>query len=202
MRVGEKIDFLLKKTAMTKVELAEKLGLKDSSAVSHWVKNRSLPEPKNVQKMSVVFDKPVSYFSDDITYGEMENLRGGGENTIHTVGVIGGVYKNSFVLSLYSPAEEYLPVFIETKNNIKPFALKIHTKDVFSSARVGDYAIIVPAQEASEGKTALIRKDGFSMLREVFYEKNFIVLKDGKKQSKHAASDVEITGVVMGFFRK
>ena len=40
MNLGQKIEQLLKTTVMTKVELAKKLGLKDSSVISHWVKNR------------------------------------------------------------------------------------------------------------------------------------------------------------------
>ena len=60
MNLGQKIEQLLKTTAMTKVELSKKLGLKDSSVVSHWVKNRFKPDRDNVVKLSHVFDKNVS----------------------------------------------------------------------------------------------------------------------------------------------
>ena len=51
---------------MTKVELARKLGLKDSSVISHWVKNRFKPDRKNLQKLSAMFNKPLSYFEEDL----------------------------------------------------------------------------------------------------------------------------------------
>ena len=65
MNLGQKIEQLLKMTSMTKVELSKKLGLKDSSVVSHWVKNRFKPDRDNIVKLSHVFEKPVSYFTDD-----------------------------------------------------------------------------------------------------------------------------------------
>ena len=65
MNLGQKIELLLKTTSMTKVELSRKLGLKDSSVVSHWVKNRFKPDRDNMLKLSHVFEKPVSYFADD-----------------------------------------------------------------------------------------------------------------------------------------
>ena len=68
MNLGQKIEQLLKATSMTKVELAKKLGLKDSSVISHWVKNRFKPDRANIAKLSNVFNKPAAYFADDDLY--------------------------------------------------------------------------------------------------------------------------------------
>ncbi len=202
MKVGEKIDFLLKKTAMTKVELAKKLGLKDSSAVSHWVVSRSMPERNNLKKLSQIFDKPVSYFSDDITYSQMDAMKAAREPAIQSIGVIATVSRNLFNISLYAPVEEYLPIFLETKGTAKPFALKVNSEEVYAGAIKGEYVIIVPSDETSDGKLTLVKQGMLYCLREVCYEKNYIILKDGKKQTKVKPQEIEITGVVAGFFRK
>lgn len=208
MNLGEKIDFLLKKTSMTKVELARRLGLRDSSVVSHWVKNRFRPEKENVEKMSHVFDKPMSYFSDDISYSQIEAERAVYDAIMHSaaapshIGVVGAVRKSPFYLSLNGPVDEYLPIFLESNSAAKPFAFKIEADGVCSAARNGEYALIVPATEVAEGKLALVKMNGAYLLREIVFDKKIIILKDGKKQTKAKPAEVEITGVAAGFFRK
>jgi len=204
MKMGEKIDSLLKASGYSKVRLTKMLGLKDSSVITHWVRNRFKPDSGNIKKLAQIFDKPIEFFSDDeeISYSDIGAARIMAENAIQSVGVIGSVSKRNFIISLSSPVEEYLSVFVEAKNGSKPFALKILNADVTTRSQGGEYAIIIPCAEVNEGKTALVKHGRGFMLAEIFYDKDDIILTYGKKQIKTSWKETDIIGVCTGFFRK
>lgn len=65
MKLGEKIEALLRENRMTKVELAKRMKLGGSSIITHWVKGRNPPSWENLDRLAAVFGKPAEYFKDD-----------------------------------------------------------------------------------------------------------------------------------------
>ncbi len=213
MNLGEKIELLLKTTAMTKVELSRRLGLKDSSVVSHWVKNRFKPDRDNVAKLSNVFEKPISYFADDkFSYSQHSAEDDSTEKKIYDllsslpqtghIGVISEISQEYFSMSYYTQPEELLPVMLETRA-AAPFALKITGEDACPWGFCGEYVIIVPADEVANGKTALVKIDGLCTIKKINKTKTAVILEGfGKTQKKYKPNDVEILGRVLAFYRK
>ncbi len=218
MNLGEKIEQLLKTTAMTKVELSRKLGLKDSSVVSHWVKNRFKPDRDNVAKLSMVFEKPISYFADDAGYTYTRNI--GEDNNLEQklydvlsslpqaghIGVRADVSEEYFSFPYYLQPEEFLPIMLEGgAPNLAPYALKISDDKACPWAKAGEYALIVPSQEVLFGKINLVKIEGLCALKKVSKNKtkNMITLEGkGKTSCKHKRQDIEILGHVLAFYRK
>lgn len=213
MNLGQKIEQLLKTTAMTKVELSKKLGLKDSSVVSHWVKNRFKPDRDNVVKLSHVFEKPVSYFADDNfnycaepgeddqTERKIYELLSSFPATKH-IGVMGNISAEQFDLSYYYQPEEFLPVMLEIKTP-PPFALKIEAQAACPWAAAGEYVIVVPSSYAPHGKLALLKIENSYCIKKYFKYKEHIVLEDkNKKQKKFKPADIEVIGQILAFYRK
>lgn len=213
MKLGEKIELLLSKTSMTKVELARKLGLKDSSVVSHWVKNRFKPEKENVVKLSHVFEKPVTYFANDkdnYEYSgskEMENVEKklyealiNTEDKAKNINVLTEIDKEPFYLSLDCLPEEILSLMTEKD----AFAIKAGKN--FSFANAGEYIIISKTKNINNGKLALINIDDDYCFRNIIQKKQDVMFsykKNGKtKTEKAKKGSYEIVGQVIGLFKK
>jgi len=214
MNLGQKIDQLLKTTAMTKVELSRRLGLKDSSVISHWVKNRFKPDRDNMEKLSHVFEKPVSYFADDAyTYApprtdeeelaekKFYELLSSLPITKH-IGVLCEVSKEYFELSYYFQPEEFLPLLLEVKNK-PPFALKIADKKACPWAHNGEYAIFVNTNEPPLGKLVLIKEYGVYSIRKIIKTGKMLILEDKSgKQRRVKTGRAQIMGHLLAFYRK
>ncbi|MBT3393177.1 MAG: helix-turn-helix domain-containing protein [Elusimicrobiaceae bacterium] len=213
MKLGEKIELLLNKTSMTKVELAKKLGLKDSSVVSHWVKNRFKPEKENVVKLSHVFEKPVTYFANDKDNyecgdpKEMENLEKKlyealitTEDKAKNINVLSEISEEPFYLSLDCLPEEILSLMIDKD----AFAVKA-TKNL-SFAEAGEYIIISKTKDINSGKIMLVNIDDDYSFRKVIIKKKEVMFsykKAGKfKVEKAKTGSYEIVGQVIGTFKK
>lgn len=213
MNLGQKIEQLLKMTSMTKVELSKKLGLKDSSVVSHWVKNRFKPDRDNIVKLSNVFEKPVAYFTDDnFSYTATTDEVSPYEKKIYEllsampsgrpIGVLNEIKEEFFNISYYSQPEEYLPVMLEAKKQ-PSFALKVAGQPACPWAKKGEYLIFCPAQNIPNGKLALVKVEGSLTVKKVFYTATKTVLEDfNKRQKKYAKEDVEIIAQLLAFYRK
>ena len=153
MTLGEKIDSLLKAAGITKIELAKKLNLADSSVISHWVKNRFKPNRENLEKLAKEFKVGVSFLEDDrspaeilaqkhnLFYSHINKPEGGVrdagvqylQDAAEYIAPPSGakhiiikepVHDSMFELALYS-SEGYLPLLLETFDEQKPFAIKI-----------------------------------------------------------------------------
>lgn len=213
MKLGEKIELLLDKTNMTKVELAKKLGLKDSSVVSHWVKNRFKPEKENVVKLSHVFEKPVSYFSNDkdnyecADYKEMENIEkklcealANVEDKPKNISVLSEITEEPFYLSLDCLPEEILALMTDRD------AFAIKTSKSLSFAEAGEYIIVSKTKNIKSGKIFLVNIDEDYYFRKIMLKKKDIMFsykKSGKfKIEKAKTGSYEIVGQVIGTFKK
>lgn len=212
MNLGQKIEQLLKTTTMTKVELAKKLGLKDSSVISHWVKNRFKPDRANLTKLSNVFKKPISYFQDDDLYCAENSAYKLTEKKVYEllsslpaakrIGVQCEVKTDYFNFPIYSQAEEFLPIMIEG-NNTQPFAIKIISKEACPWAGKDEYAICVPSQETLNGKLYLIKTTKGYTIKKVYVKQNSIILKDFKGDTKTLKnSEIKIFAQILAFYRK
>ena len=212
MNLGQKIEQLLKTTAMTKVELAKKLGLKDSSVISHWVKNRFKPDRENVAKLSAVFKKPASYFTDDELYCAETSAYGLTEKKVYEllsslpaakrIGVIGEVQQEFFSLSLYCQAEEFLPIMLEG-TSIKPFALKISNQEACPWANKGEYIICVSAEQTQNGKLYLVKTSKGYTIKKVYAKKETTLLKDfNDKTQTFKNKEIKIFARILAFYRK
>ena len=213
MNLGQKIEQLLKTTAMTKVELAKKLGLKDSSVISHWVKNRFKPDRANIAKLANVFKKPDSYFADDELYcAENATSYGLMERKVYEllsalppakrVGVQGEAEKDFFDLPLYSQAEEFLPIMLEGANT-QPFAIKILNQAACPWANKDEYIICTSAEETQNGKLYLIKTPKGYTIKKVYIKQESTILKDytGKTQT-FKNKEIKIFARVLAFYRK
>lgn len=213
MNLGQKIEQLLKMTAMTKVELSKKLGLKDSSVVSHWVKNRFKPDRDNMIKLSHVFDKPVSYFTDDaISYSVAEKSEEPYDKKIYEllsnmpssrpIGVLNEIKEEYFNISYYSQPEEYLPVMLEAKGQT-PFALKVTDTAACPWANKGEYLIFCPSAQIANGKLALVKTEKGLSVKKVTFSASKAVLEDARKNiERRARAEVEVVAQLLAFYRK
>ena len=217
MDLGQKIEKLLKLTSMTKVELAKKLGLKDSSVISHWVKNRFKPDRKNLQKLSAAFNKPISYFEEDV----QENISGEssfeireGTSTSKTlyelisalpsskhIGVALEVKSEFFDLPYTFQYEEFLPIMFDAKNK-ETFALKINSKTACPWAEKGEFALFVPAESVQSGKIALIRYRNKYCIKRLILEGENIILSTPSKQVKVSQNEIIIVAKLIALYRR
>jgi Helix-turn-helix. len=211
MNLGQKIEQLLKTTAMTKVELAKKLGLKDSSVISHWVKNRFKPDRKNITKLSQVFKKPISYFDDDLYCAEDSAYKLTEKKVYELlsslpaakrVAVLGEAGQDFFDLPLYSQAEEFLPIMLEAAN-YQPFALKVLTQEACPWANEGEYVICVSAEQTQNGKLYLIKTPKGYTIKRVYAKNEETNLKDFKgKTETFKTEKIKIFAQILAFYRK
>ncbi len=211
MNLGQKIEQLLKATSMTKVELAKKLGLKDSSVISHWVKNRFRPDRTNIAKLSQVFKKPVSYFEDDLYCAENSAYKLTEKKVYELlsslpaakrVAVLGEADKDFFDLPLYSQAEEFLPIMLEDAN-YQPFALKILKQEACPWASKGEYLICVSARQTQNGKLYLVKTPKGYTIKKVYTKKEETNLKDFKGKIETFKNEkIKIFARILAFYRK
>ncbi len=212
MNLGQKIEQLLKTTAMTKVELAKKLGLKDSSVISHWVKNRFKPDRVNIAKLSQVFKKPVNYFEDDELYCADNSTYKLTEKKVYEllsslpaakrVAVLCESEKDFFDLPLYSQAEEFLPIMLEGAN-YQPFAIKIFEQDACPWANKGEYVICVSAEQTQNGKLYLIKTPKGYTIKKIYPKKEETILKDFKGKTEiFKNKEIKIFAQILAFYRK
>ena len=212
MNLGQKIEQLLKATSMTKVELAKKLGLKDSSVISHWVKNRFKPDRANIAKLSNVFNKPASYFADDDLYCAEDSSYRLTEKKVYEllsslpaakrIGVQGQASCEFFDLPLYSQAEEFLPIMLEGANT-QPFAIKIISTEACPWASKDEYLICVPFAEVQNGKLYLVKTSKGYTIKKVYAKKDSINLKNfAGKTETFKNKDIKIFAQILAFYRK
>ena len=217
MDLGQKIEKLLKLTSMTKVELARKLGLKDSSVISHWVKNRFRPDRKNLQKLSITFNKPLSYFEEDLK----ENISG--ENSFEIregtstakslyelisslpssklIGIAMEIQSEFFDLPYTFEYEEFLPVMFDAKKK-ETFALKIKSKTACPWAEKGEFALFVPTEAVETGKIALIRYRNKYCIKKLTLEGENIILSTPSKEIKVSQNEIIIVAKLIAFYRR
>ena len=212
MNLGQKIEQLLKTTSMTKVELAKKLGLKDSSVISHWVKNRFKPDRANIAKLSNLFKKPISYFADDELYCAENATYKLTEQKVYEllsslpavkrIGVQGQASCDFFDLPLYCQAEEFLPIMLENTNS-QPFAIKIASQEACPWATKGEYLICVPFSDVQNGKLYLVKTPKGYTIKKVYAKKATTNLKDFKgKTETFKSEDIKIFAQILAFYRK
>ena len=218
MDLGQKIEKLLKLTSMTKVELARKLGLKDSSVISHWVKNRFRPDRKNLQKLSITFKKPLSYFEEDLQETSSAESNGfeirEGTSTAKSfyelisslpsakhIGVALEIKSEFFDLPYTFEPEEFLPVMFDSKNK-EAFALKINSKTACPWAEKGEFALFVPAEAVQNGKIALIRYKNRYTIKKLTLDGEKIILSTPTKQITVSQNEIIIAAKLMALYRK
>ncbi|MDR0952851.1 MAG: helix-turn-helix domain-containing protein [Elusimicrobiota bacterium] len=219
MTLGQKIKLLLKERAMKQIELAQNIKLKDSSAISQWIKGKTKPSSDNIKKLSEVFGKPLSFFEDDEEYvynGMVMDKRADTQKTlekllssfpiIRPVEVRSNISSETFDLFVYTQPEEFLPIMFEAKP-ASPFALKIEDTKACPWANKGEYAIFAPVPEGAQGKIVLAKHKGMHSIKKFFKgndkENNTVFLEDkNKKRKKYLAEEVEIIGQLLAFYRK
>ncbi|WP_424244764.1 SOS-response transcriptional repressor LexA [Elusimicrobium posterum] len=210
MTLAEKIEYLVKQSSKTKVELAKELEIKSSSSLSQWIKGKTKPSRENIERLAGVFNRDISYFTDDEETRSTGNMVfDSGKAYINTnniaqvkhIGILGGIYNEVFKVPFYCIPEGYLPVMIEAPSSAKPYALRIESDAIFDGMQKGDIAIIVPSQESPSGKTALIKMQEEYQFKRVFWNPDHILLKNGKKQIKTQKDQFEVIGQVIGIFK-
>lgn len=221
MKLGDKIEQLLKQHKMTKTELASRMGLKDSSVISHWVYHRFHPGRGNLEKLCAVFEKPADYFADDTAEAvacvpedaerrlaealrDFETRSGMGKKSAH-VGVVGTAGADFFGFSPDTIAEEYLPVLVEAYGDSRVYALRVRGSVLSPAAEDGDYAIISQTGYVDDGRLALVRLAQGCSLRRLFHKKNGIELKPENRSVRSVTlkeGEFSVIGQVIGFFRK
>ncbi|MBQ2312861.1 MAG: helix-turn-helix transcriptional regulator [Elusimicrobiaceae bacterium] len=219
MDLGQKIEKLLKLTSMTKVELAKKLGLKDSSVISHWVKNRFRPDRKNLQKLSATFNKPLSYFEEDLqetapskgkdsfeiregttTAKSLYELISSLPSSKH-IGVALEIQNEFFDLPYTFEPEEFLPVMFDAKNK-ETFALRINSKVACPWAEKGEFALFVASESVQSGKIALIRYRNRYTIKKLTLDGEDILLSTPTKKTKVSQNEIIIVAKLMAFYRR
>ena len=218
MDLGQKIEKLLKLTSMTKVELARKLGLKDSSVISHWVKNRFKPDRKNLQKLSVTFKKPLSYFEEDFQEEVFKEKKGfeirESTSTVKSfyelisslpaakhIGVALEIKTEFFDLPYSLEPEEFLPLTFDAKHK-EVFALKINSKTACPWAEKGEFALFISADTLQSGKISLIKYKNRYTIKKLTLDGGDIILSTPAKQIRVSQKEIKIVAKLMAFYRK
>ena len=219
MDLGQKIEKLLKLTSMTKVELARKLGLKDSSVISHWVKNRFKPDKKNLQKLSLMFNKPVSYFEDESQIKVSQDMdtnftirEGTSTEKIFYelisslpsskhIGVALEIQSDFFDLPYTFEPEEFLPIMFDSKRK-EVFAFKINSKTACPWAEKGEFAIFVSSSAVQSGKIALIKYRNRYCIRKLTLEGNKIFISTPKNRVPVSENEITVVAKLLAFYRR
>lgn len=216
MTFGQKLKLLLKQRHMTQVELSKHLGLRDSSAVTNWIKDRYHPSYDNMERISQVLEKPVTYFAeeeDELDANQLKSVQNLNELLRATVpqprvvpvGVLGLVSAENFHLAVENTPDEYLPVLVEGSGTKRIFALKIKGACMEPSAHDGDYAVVEEADYVDDGKLAVLRLGNGYTLKRVFRREGYVELKPDNpkfKPLKIASDDLKVVGQVKLFCRK
>jgi len=203
MRLGEKVALLLRERSITKLELSHKMGLKDSSVISHWTHNRFSPNHINRQKLATIFAKPTSYFEDD-SISPISDIQSYIPRATH-VGVIGTISAERFNMDFRNPPVEYLPILVESSRGKRNLALRVNGSFLEPTARDGDYIVVTQTHSVNDGQLAIIRLADIYTIQRVYHKKNYFELRlDNQtcKMSKIKTPELYIVGQVTVVVKK
>ena len=174
MTLGERIKSLREKKGMTQLELAQRLGYKSKSSVTHIENGRDIPRAM-VVTLAEILDTTPAYlmgWEDD-----KPNAAPLAENKIYQIPVFSSV-SAGFGTYACSDIVTYMPLFIEHEADVPDMlCIKVTGDSMFPKIEDGDIIIVRKQDSVDSGSIAVVlvdNEEGF--VKKVVYDQETIEL--------------------------
>lgn len=174
MTLGERIKSLREKKGMTQLELAQRLGYKSKSSVTHIENGRDIPRAM-VVTLAEILDTTPAYlmgWEDD-----KPNAAPLAENKIYQIPVFSSV-SAGFGAYACSDIVTYMPLFIEHEADVpNMLCIKVTGDSMFPKIEDGDIIIVRKQDSVDSGSIAVVlvdNEEGF--VKKVVYDQETIEL--------------------------
>lgn len=174
MTLGERIKSLREKKGMTQLELAQRLGYKSKSSVTHIENGRDIPRAM-VVTLAEILDTTPAYlmgWEDD-----KPNAAPLAENKIYQIPVFSSV-SAGFGAYACSDIVTYMPLFIEHEADVPDMlCIKVTGDSMFPKIEDGDIIIVRKQDSVDSGSIAVVlvdNEEGF--VKKVVYDQETIEL--------------------------
>ena len=174
MTLGERIKSLREKKCMTQLELAQRLGYKSKSSVTHIENGRDIPRAM-VVTLAEILDTTPAYlmgWEDD-----KPNAAPLAENKIYQIPVFSSV-SAGFGAYACSDIVTYMPLFIEHEADVPDMlCIKVTGDSMFPKIEDGDIIIVRKQDSVDSGSIAVVlvdNEEGF--VKKVVYDQETIEL--------------------------
>ena len=174
MTLGERIKSLREKKGMTQLELAQRLGYKSKSSVTHIENGRDIPRAM-VVTLAEILDTTPAYlmgWEDD-----KPNAAPLAENKIYQIPVFSSV-SAGFGAYACSDIIDYMPLFIENSADAPDMlCIKVTGQSMFPKIEDGDIIIVRKQDSVDSGSIAVVlvdNEEGF--VKKVVYDQETIEL--------------------------
>ena len=174
MTLGERIKSLREKKCMTQLELAQRLGYKSKSSVTHIENGRDIPRAM-VVTLAEILDTTPAYlmgWEDD-----KPNAAPLAENKIYQIPVFSSV-SAGFGAYACSDIIDYMPLFIENSADVPDMlCIKVTGQSMFPKIEDGDIIIVRKQDSVDSGSIAVVlvdNEEGF--VKKVVYDQETIEL--------------------------
>ena len=186
-----------------KKALADKLGVPDTS-VSHWIAKRAKPSEKHIKKVVRLFGVSEEEVQDSFEKSDA-SVESSSEVMFIPVLGISSATDEKFILE---ELESYLPI---NKSSKKQFAVRVEgncmvdPEDPQNSIYHGNYIIVDPESDSTDGDVVLARIDGeYSTIKRYFPKGDIVkLIPDNPKYDPiiEEIGKVEIIGKVVNVYR-
>lgn len=174
MTLGERIKSLREKKGMTQLELAQRLGYKSKSSVTHIENGRDIPRAM-VVTLAEILDTTPAYlmgWEDD-----KPNAAPLAENKIYQIPVFSSV-SAGFGAYACSDIVTYMPLFIEHEADVPDMlCIKVTGDSMYPKIEDGDIIIVRKQDSVDSGSIAVVlvdNEEGF--VKKVVYDQETIEL--------------------------
>ena len=174
MTLGERIKSLREKKGMTQLELAQRLGYKSKSSVTHIENGRDIPRAM-VVTLAEILDTTPAYlmgWEDD-----KPNAAPLAENKIYQIPVFSSV-SAGFGTYACSDIVTYMPLFIEHEADVPDMlCIKVTGDSMYPKIEDGDIIIVRKQDSVDSGSIAVVlvdNEEGF--VKKVVYDQETIEL--------------------------
>ena len=175
MTIGERIKQCRILKGMTQLELAQQLGYRSKSSITHIENGRDIPRSMVVTLAEILETTPSYLMGWEAK--EPGNVAAAYENStymiplFHDVAAGFGTYADSQVV-------EYIPVFAETPTKARNMlAIRVRGSSMYPKIEDGDTIIVYKTDEVESGSIAVILIDGDdAVVKKIEYDKKRAVL--------------------------
>lgn len=197
MKIGSKIKHLRKEKNISQQGLAELLKI-DRGTVAKWEIDMFQPDRVNKEKLSKIFNKPVSYFNDDDYLSEVDIIPLEGDNNIKIPIFSGSAIPCGFPAE-YTEADvmSYL-VLPRSMTAGARMGIVADGDSMTPQIQNGDTLLIKTTNEAMNNRVMLVKTEsGFTVKRIVKKNGTIYLHSDNTKYEPFIPKSLEIIGLVV-----